>query len=297
MPLRSAARTTALAAAVLVTASIGRPARADTVAPSAEVIEKDKTPARNQHSYFEHAGPERFFVSGELQTGPFLKPVLEAGWGKPHWAWVGVEAYPMTSWSFGTVYGGVHGNLPFLDAHAGFRDNLSYGRTFLQPADRFTAEDVSHEVPGAPHARYSNFESAARLTAPVPGGYALAQGQLTYLLDVPRGVDLYEENLRVVVRAPTLFAGTLAYMAEIGHDGFLKIGVAGELLVVPARDGARTWRVGPAGQAQITDHTDLTFGVTVPVASRDDLGVVQGSFGMLSLEWQWASGDPHPRFP
>jgi hypothetical protein len=261
--------------------------------PLVPPLDKPTTPgAAPKHSYWEGTKP-RWFVSGNLEGGVYLKPQIRVGYGQPHWMWVGIEAYPVITPGFAGGYAGIRGTLPVLDLRFGVRDSFSFDRSYLTPKASYVAADVDH---AHDHARshYMTIEGGITGVVPLPGSFLVANVDAYYLPDVPKGLDVYEESLRVVARPNWVIGNRLAYAVKIGKS--IKAGALGELVVVPGRD-AVTWRVGPAACVSITDHLDGMFALTVPVSSPDHLGLMQGAFGVLGLSYAWATGDERPHFP
>jgi hypothetical protein len=251
-------------------------------------------PAPPKLGYWADTTP-RWFVAGRLEGGLYLKPQIFLGYGQPHWIWAGVEAYPVTTATFAGGYAGLRFSLPIFDVKLGVRDSFSFNRSYLAPKAAYVASDVSH-AHDHPHVRYTTAEGTLNGVVPLPGSYLILAVDAYYLPDVPAGFDMYEEALRVVTRAPWLVGSKLAYVVRLGENGFIKVGGLGEAIAVPKRD-AVTLRVGPAGLVNLTDHLDLLFALSLPVASPDRLGIFEGSWGVLGVSYAWATGDEHPHFP
>jgi hypothetical protein len=245
-------------------------------------------------SYWADSKP-RWFAAGRLEGGLYLKPQFFLGYGQPHWIWGGLEAYPIVTFAFAGAYAGLRFSLPILDVKLGVRNSASFDRSYLTPKADYVASDVDH-VHDHARAEYTTVEGTISGVLPLPGSYLVAGVDAYYLPAMPKGLDMYEEALRVVTRAPWLVGTKLAYAVRIGKNGFIKAGVLGELVTVPSR-GAVTWRVGPAAIVNLTDHIDALVALSVPVSSTDRLGIVQGSFGVLGVSYAWATGDERPHLP
>src|SRR4051794_19942548 len=85
-------------------------------------------------SYWQDGAP-RAFVSTRTEVGAYVKAQFAVGYGKPHWMWIGIEGYPITTTAFGAGYLGLRAALPFLDLNLGARYTYSYYRSFLAPKD------------------------------------------------------------------------------------------------------------------------------------------------------------------
>jgi hypothetical protein len=240
-------------------------------------------------------GAPRPFVSSRIEGGIiYAKPQVAVGYGQPYWTWIGIEAYPMTTNSFFAGYVGIRAALPFLSLSFGARDSYSYYRSFLPPGDHYVSDDLS-SLNGA-HARYVAIEAEVSTVLPVPGGYTLAAATVYAITGVPEHKYVFDESLRGIVKPPYIWALRLAYLAGLGKNDVVKVGVLAELVGLPGRDQL-VFRSGPVLSVTITDHTDA-IGVFSPVfVSPDSLGLWHGTFGQLGFRYRWATGDSGAQFP
>lgn len=237
----------------------------------------------------------RAFVSGRIDAGiPYAKPQVAAGYGKPHDTFVAVEAFGLSTNTFGAGYVGVRFELPFLWVTAGPRYTASYLRGYLDPRESFLTSDV--EAHRGSTARYWAFDADVGGYLPAPGGGLLWNVLATAVTNAPAGTYLFEESTRAVMATPWVVTGRLGYLLFAGPNDVLKVGVLSEYLSIPARR-ARIVRVGPIAALKITDHLDAIATVTLVVASPDNLSLTQGAWGIAGVRYKWASGDPAPSFP
>ena len=235
-----------IAALGAVTALLSCPRRA------AAQHEGFDVPDAGKLSAWDHGAP-RTFVAARADVGLlFARPALMLGYGRPHWEWFGVEAYALTTNSFAAAYAGTRASLPFLDFTIGVRDTASYRRSFLRPKAAYTDDDTGH-LTGA-RARYASLDFELSGLLPAPGGYFLWGFASTTLLDAPRDVAVFDESLRVVMRARAAIDFRFGYIAKLGKGGALKLGAMSEVVVIPSRDGPVV-RVGPVGALALSDHT------------------------------------------
>lgn len=240
-------------------------------------------------------GSARAFVAGRIDAGiVFARPAFMLGYGRPHWEWFGVEAYALTTNSFGAVYAGTRASLPFLDFTIGVRDTLSYRRSFLPQRASYVADDV--DAAHGPRARYLSLDVELTGVVPLLGGYVLWGFVSTTILDAPKDVLVFDESLRVVMRQPAAIDFRFGYIHAIGREGPLKLGVLSETIALPHRDGP-VERIGPLGTLSLTDHTEVVAVFTVAVWSPDALGILHSPYGFLGLRYRWATGDQQPSFP
>src|SRR5437870_5081213 len=71
-----------------------------------------------KHPYWQDA-PSRPFVSAIFDAGIFFeRPMLQAGYGRPHWRWIGVEGYSSFSLTSIAEYAGAHAAFSWIDVRA-----------------------------------------------------------------------------------------------------------------------------------------------------------------------------------
>lgn len=260
-------------------------ARREPTAPPPQDAPSERPPGLDGH--WSHGEP-RPFVSGRVDAGvPYVKPQVAVGYGKPHDTFVAVEAFGITTNTFGAGYVGARFELPFLWVTAGGRYTSSYVRSFLDPRASFTAADV--EARNGKDARYWAFDVDVGGYLPAPRGAIIWNALATGVAGAP-GAFLFEESARAVIAAPWVFTGRLGYVALVGPKGVGKVGVLGELIHVPGRD-AQIGRVGPIVSVKLTDHLDALAALTLVVSSPDRLGPTLGAWGVGGLRWSWATGD------
>ncbi len=248
------------------------------IEPPAELIRSD----------YWSRGSSRLFMSSRLEAGlVYAKPQVAVGYGRPFWSWVGVEAFGLTTNSFGGGFVGVRGALPFVSLSLGARDSYSYVRSYLPIKQHYTVDDVSR-APGE-HARYVTLEAEAFAVAPVPLGYVLVAPVFYAVTDAPPGRYLYEESLRGIMKPPFIWALRTGYLLAFGHDDFVKVGGLFEVVGLPGRDET-ILRAGPAGTMAFTEHLDLTGTFSMVISSPDSLGLWHGPFGQIGLTYYWATG-------
>jgi hypothetical protein len=272
--------------AALALATLTTPARAESSAVDVTVPSK--------LSAWDHGTP-RPFVAARIDVGLiFARPAVGIGYGRPHWEWFGAEGYVMTTNSFAAAYAGARASLPFLDFTMGLRDTLSYRRSFLPVKSSYDSSDT-----GSRHgerARYTALDWELTGLLPAPAGYFLWGFVATTLLGAPDDRAVFDESLRVVMRAHAAIDVRLGYVAKLGKDDMVKAGILTETIAMPQRDGPVV-RVGPIGTMALTDHSELVGVFTVVVKSPDTLGLLDGPYGFLGVRYRMASGDQAPAFP
>ncbi len=240
-------------------------------------------------------GNARPFVAARIDVGPtYGKTLVALGYGKPHWMWAGVEAFPILTSDFEALYAGARASLPFFDVAFGWRQNRSFTHGPLTPSTHYSSSDV--DASSGARSRYLAWELEVSGLAPVLHGFAVFAVNVDKVLDAPPGTFLYEESTRVVISPPWVISTRLGWVYSFGESGTLKAGAVGELVVVPGRP-SNVVRVGPAFVYTLTEHLELLGFLAVAVKSPDDLGLVLGAFGTGGLRYKWATGEQRPAFP
>jgi hypothetical protein len=288
----------ACAAAALVTASIaggrlhaasgvdvGPPA--DAPPQSASGIEQVDTP-----NYWER-GMSRVFLSASLELGfAYVRPQIAFGYGRPHWSWIGLEAWPVAGpGGFGT-YAGVRAALPNFSIRSGARYYRSFGRTFLPAQASFDRLDLDTEF--GPDAQYLALEAEATGSLDLPAGslFAVATGyHVRGLPESSRFPYLFEESLKVVIEPPYVWRGRLGYLLGFGRERAIRIGIASDLIGVPGRE-AYIVRAGLIGSVVMTAHLEAQAAFIPVLVSPDSIGLAGGDFGQLGVRFRWATDAP-----
>jgi len=249
---------------------------------------------RPENGYWS-VGEPRFFVSQRTEIGtPYAKPYVSAGYGLPHWIWTGLDVNAILTMDTLQVYGGVRAATPVLDLAFGVRDTFSFGKPYLEPQMRFTADELDG-APGA-NARYWAWEAEVVGTIPLPHAALVGDFIAIGALDVPEDRYFYDESYRAIVADDLFFVMRGAAVVRFLNENALKVGVLVEHVFGTGRAEPVT-RIGPAGSLQLTDHLEINAVLTVVVAGPDDLGLVHGSYGVAGLRYRWATGEPRPAWP
>jgi len=264
---------------------VGPPA--DTPPQSASGIEHVDVP-----NYWQHGMP-RIFVSANLELGfAYVRPQIALGYGRPHWSWVGLEAWPVAgTGGFGT-YAGVRAALPNFSIRSGARYYRSFGRTLLPEQASFDRLDIDTEF--GPVAQYLALEAEATgaLELPVGSLFAVATGY--YVRSFPassRFPYLFEESLKVVIEPPYVWRGRLGYLLGLGRERAIRIGIASDLIGLPGR-GEYVVRAGVIGSVVMTAHLEAQAAFIPVLISPDSIGLAGGDFGQLGVRFRWATDAP-----
>lgn len=232
-------------------------------------------------------GRVRPFLSASIEAGyAYLRPRFTAGYGRPFWSWLGVEAYPLLSVGGVGHYSGVMGALPGLTLRLGGRYFYPLSRSFLLPRESFERSDT--ELLQGPRAEYVAFEGELTGTFPLFNGsaFAVLTGYRTAL--VPEGYYLFEESLRAVMDPPYILRARLGYLLALNPDGAIRVGVTGETIALPGRDEIVV-RGGVLGSVLISAQLEAQVSLIPVLVSPDQLGLMGGDFGQLGVLYRWAT--------
>jgi hypothetical protein len=234
-------------------------------------------------------GRSRWFLATTIDVGfVYGRPRASLGYGKPFTSWFGIDVNPIANNNGLGAYGGARLELPFFDVRGGVRYFSAFNRTFLDQRpeyDRLALETESNR--GA--AKVLTYEVEADISLPLGPGNILGRASLSYVDNVPDGFNVFEETLRVIVEPPLVWRGRAGYALRFGKYQQHSIAVVADLLHVPARDDARTLRVGPIIRFVLSRRVEVR-GSFVPTAySIDKIGLRGGDFTELGVRYRWAS--------
>ncbi len=232
-------------------------------------------------------GRTRPFLAATVEAGVvYLRPKFAAGYGRPHWAWFGVEAYPSIGLSGAGNYSGLSVTLPWFSVRAGARYFYPYSRALLEPRQHYTRTEL--DLLGGPAGDYLTYEAEATATAPVGPGNLF--GVLTTMRTdlVPDGYYVYEDSLKVVVAPPYVWRGRAGYLFAFGVNGAIRVGAAGEVIGLPGRD-ALVVRAGLLASVLIDARVEAQASFIPVLVSPDSLGLSGSDFGQLGIRYRWAT--------
>jgi len=238
-------------------------------------------------------GRTRPFLATSVEIGyPYLRPRFVAGYGRPFWSWVGVEAYPALSLGGVGQYFGASAGVPGLTLRLGGRYFYPFSRALLPPAEHYTRTDI--ELAAGPKADYLAYEGELAATAPLFRGSVF--GVLTgYRVSmVEPGYHLYEEGLRAVMEPPYIVRARAGYLLALSRTGAIRAGAVAEVLGLPGR-GELVVRAGILGSVSISAELQAQVTLIPVLVSPDRLGLAGGDFGQLGVRYTWATGSaPDP---
>jgi hypothetical protein len=183
------------------------------------------------------------------------------------------------------VYAGLRAALPYIDLRVGGRYRYTFWRSFLDPMEHYTREDI--EMLDNPHSQYLSWEAELTGTIPVGFGAVLLELAGTAVTGVEEGLFVYEETVRAVVDPPWVWRGLLGYSISLLPENALRLGVAGQVVGVPGRD-VYIYRAGVIARMKLAYNLELRGTFLPAVYSPDSLGLASGDSFQLGVRYLWA---------
>ncbi len=240
-------------------------------------------------------GKPRYFAAATFDVGAiFFRPELNLGWGKPHYAWGGLELSPQLSLAGTSTSIGAKMAVPGIMLRGGGRYHVWSNRNLLEPRESYTREQT--ELAVGPGSKYFTLDAEMTFDVNLPVGALVTVGSLHYVGGVPEPYNVFEQSLRLIVKPPLVWRSRTAYLFGLGQYDTARIGGVFEMLGSPARDEVMM-RVGPAFAVALTHHLQATVVAAFPVMTKDALGLESADFGQVSISYRWATGDRWPEFP
>jgi hypothetical protein len=234
------------------------------------------------------ARPSRWFLATTVDVGfVYARPRVSVGYGKPFTRWIGLDANPVASGNGFGAYGGLRVEVPYLDLRVGARYFSAFAHTYLSPRrvyDRLELETESGDL-----ARVLTLESELDVAIPAGPGVILGRGSISYVTNVPDGMYVFEETLRVIVKPPLVWRARGGYAIRLGRYSQHSVGFVVDLLDIPAREDSKTIRLGPIVQLVLSRRVELRGSFVTSVYSPDRLGLLSGDFTELGVRYRWAT--------
>ena len=235
-------------------------------------------------------GAPRPFAAGRLEAGLHGRVLAQAGYGRPHWTWAGVQGAAFVTAHTSGVEAAVRGALPFLDLQLSTRRTRSFDRPPL--AARATHDEA--ELSGG-HATLTVLDADLSGLLPAPAGLLAWEVEWVRPLELERGRHAFEETWQVAIDGGGAAAFRLGWL--IGPLlGRVRLGPSAELVrLLGARD-ATVWRAGGALFVGLGRHLSLVATALVPVSGPDRFDTATATYGTLALRYALATGNPAPGF-
>jgi hypothetical protein len=232
--------------------------------------------------------PFRPFVSLTMVAGYlYLKPRLSLGYGRPFSQWAGIDVTPLVTPAYVGGFSGLHLQISWFELRAGARVVHAFEHQFLPLQPSYNLVDLA-EFTGRP-ANYLDLEAEISAAIPAGPGDILVLGTASSIQFVPAGDEVYDENLRVIVRPPPVYRARLGYGLKVLPERNAMVGPVAEVLEIPGRS-AQVYRAGLVATFDIDDHLQAVGVLVVPVVSPDSLGLAGADYTELGIRYRWATG-------
>lgn len=234
-----------------------------------------------------HARP---FVAGQALAGLGVgRLALNAGYGKPHFMWVGVEGDGSLTPYYAHVQSGLHLSAFIADLYISYRRTYSLTHGLMPAASTVSTDDL--DASSKNKVRYNVLD--ADMWGFLPHGRLLLAWELVLVRPIkqPLGTLVYEEIQRVVIGPSGVFSIKATPMVKPSRGLNLYVGVLMEQLALLGRSVEWVWRLGPSFFVSLGNHWDVGGYVSWPVQSPDRLGFWNGMYGTAALQYSFATGD------
>ena len=239
-------------------------------------------------------GSARPFLSGLAVAGlGYGRLALDAGYGKPHWIWAGVEGVGVITPDYTSMQAGLHLSAVLADLMVALRRSYAFSDTFMPVADSVGEGDLRQ--PNRPAARSTTID--ATLSGFAPYRRFLLTWELTYVRPLGQSAStlLFEESQRVVISRDGLVTSKLGPMVRLMKSHELYAGILAEHFSLPGRSDSLVFRMGPSFWASLSDHWDLFGCLTWPVYGPDHLGLYDSTYGTIAVVYRFATQDRRSR--
>jgi hypothetical protein len=239
-------------------------------------------------------GRTRPFLAATVDAGLiYLRPRFMAGYGRPHWSWIGVEAAPSLGMGGLGYYSGLAVALPWFSVRGGSRYFYPFGRRLLEPQEEYERSEIG--LLEGPAGDYLAYELEVAGTLPLGPGSLFGVATGMYVGLVPPDKYVYEDSLKVVVAPPYVWRTRVGYLLALGMNGAIRVGVAGETIGLPGRD-ALVIRGGLMASVLISSELEAQASILPVLMSPDSLGLAGSDFGQLGVRYRWGSDStPDPK--
>lgn len=230
----------------------------------------------------------RGFAAGDLAAGVVSGASVTAGYGKPHFVFLGVRAEGLLTTDFLASTVGLQANALLLNVHARIRRTIAHSHRFPEVLDSYDASDLAEA--NAPRARYTSFDLV--LSGVIPLGPILGywRGYGIWMFDVPADRAVLAEMVRYTTHDPRAFMVYASLWWRLLGDAVL-LGPGADVSFSSGRKALI--RVGPSAIWSLGPHLSLEAILTLPVSSPDPgYGLLDQAWGNLGVRWKWATGEP-----
>lgn len=227
-------------------------------------------------------GVARPFVAGRIEAGLHGRLLAQLGWGKPHWAWAGVQGAALVTSEFAGVEAAARAALPFLDAQVALRGTRAFDAPFLAPLDAHREAELSGSG-----SRLRVVD--AGLSGVVPALRGLAAWELEWVRPLElEGAHVFEPVWHVAIGPSGAGAFRLGWLAG-PFRGRVRVGPFAEAVRLFGREEGTVWRAGGALAAALGPRLSLVARGLFPLDGPDRFRTWTATYGTLALRWSFAT--------
>lgn len=229
---------------------------------------------------------DRWFIASRLDAGFFfLRPRLSAGYGKPHFRWMGIDTVPILSTSAVGGYLGARVEMGSFEVRSGALYQFSFNRSFLPEQETYGRRDI--DILRDQRAQYWLWDSELEVYAPLGPVKVRYEAQPLLSGGFPEDTNLYLDSMWVVI------GPGLTLRQRIGFEFFLRgtnIGLTplAEVIWLDDRDVAVV-RAGLQVRWLLSDELQVRTSILPVIKSPDTLGRTGGDVLEVSMRWLWAT--------
>jgi hypothetical protein len=233
-------------------------------------------------------GRMRTFLAATLDFGwTYARPAFQAGWGRPYYRYMALEAAPIATVHGVGSYVGTRGSMPNLDLRTGVRYFAPFERTLLEPKLEHSRLDIESDEGRS--AEMTVLEAELSASLPIAHGGPFTVLTAYHLPGLPDDAHVFEESLRMVIKPPWLWRARWGYAVHFGKQRAFRLGLAEEVLVNPGR-GVYVLRAGLVGSIAIADDVDVHGSFLPVISSPDEIGLAGADYGFVGVRFRFATG-------
>jgi len=292
MPIRNCARVACRVVSAFILAIPIASASASVSEPTAP---KASEPPTEAPSYWAEGEPRAFVGARGIAGTGYGRVGGSAGYGLPNWQWIGVDSMATLTIDAVMAQAGLRGSFMIIDGMFTLRQTYSFSHRAIGTADRVIDGLIARD--GVPGAEYLAID--AGLSGLLPYERLMGTWELSWVRPLSlRANELVLEEIQHVMIGPGgVWSLKLGLNVALTARKRAYLGAMGEYLHLVGRDEPSVYRLGPALWIGLTDHTEIGGVLTWPLHSPDQLGFLNGMYGAIGIQYQFATGEPRLAFP
>jgi hypothetical protein len=237
-------------------------------------------------SYWSQGKPRPFLAGRAFAGLGFGRLILNGGYGKPHWTWLGPEAVGTLTLSGTTAQVGFRLSAVVVELALYLKHTESFRRGFVFEKDAVSAKELEQS---GNRARYDSFD--ASLSGLVPYRRFVLGWDLSFSRPIHQDSDslVYEESLHVVIGRQGVFDAKFVPMMRLHRERAIYAGLLLEPTLLIGRTEPFVFRLGPSASVKFSAHWELFCFLSWPVNGVDRLGFLDGMNGSTGVIYRFAT--------